>query len=119
MSATITDLIERLKGLGYSLRLEGEKVRFRYAGAGTPPEEAKGLLEVMRGYKAEVVADLKRAVPRPLPYLDESGDLVIPFGSDPKYHWWLGSHCVFTNAMGSGQGVEETIREITGGRRRS
>jgi hypothetical protein len=108
VSATITDLIERLKGLGYSLSLDGEKVRFRYAEAVEPPEEAKALLDAVREHKAEVVAYLERAVPRPLPYLDESGDLVIPFNSDPHYHWWAG-----------GQSVEETMREITGGKRRS
>lgn len=38
----------------------------------------------------------------PRPYLDESGDLVIPFSSDPKYHWWIAG----------AQSVEETIKEI-------
>jgi hypothetical protein len=23
------------------------------------------------------------------PYLEKDGNLVIPFGSDPKYHWWV------------------------------
>lgn len=59
------------------------------------------------------------STPRPMPYLDRSGDLVIPFGADPKYHWWLGSHCAFTNAMGSGQSVEETIKEIACKKERS
>jgi hypothetical protein len=53
------------------------------------------------------------------PYLDSDGSLVIPFGSDRRYHWWLGSHCVFTNAMGSGQSIEETMKEITDGTGRS
>lgn len=124
MNATIADLIERLKCLGYSLNLEGESVRFRYAGVGEPPEEAKALLETLKVCKTEVVAYLKGAMPRP--YLDSEGDLVIPFGSDPRYHWWLGSHCVrptlcvgAPNAMGSGQSVEETMKEITGGNERA
>jgi len=58
----------------------------------------------------------ENAQPMPRPYMDASGDLVIPFSSDPKYHWWLGSHCAFTNAMGSGQSIAETIREITEGK---
>lgn len=61
----------------------------------------------------------ENAPSKPLPYLDEGGDIVIPFDSDPKYHWWLGSHCAFTNAMGSGQSIEETINEITDGKERS
>lgn len=48
------------------------------------------------------------APPPPMPYLDESGDLVISFGSDPKYHWWSG-----------GQSVDETIKEIAEGQKGS
>ena len=28
------------------------------------------------------------------PYLTLGGDLVIPFDSDPKYHWWKGGQSV-------------------------
>lgn len=38
------------------------------------------------------------------PYIASNGDLVIPFDSDPKYHWWNG-----------GQGVEQTRTELNGG----
>lgn len=121
MNATVADLIERLKCLGYSLTLEGGRVRFRLAGVGEPPEEAKTLLETLKACKTEVVAYLKSDMPRP--YLDSDGSLVIPFGSDPRYHWWLGSHCArptpcvgAPNAMGNGQSVAETMKEITGGK---
>ena len=39
--------------------------------------------------------------PKPKPYLDAQGVLVIPFNSDPRYHWWAG-----------GQHVLETLREL-------
>jgi len=32
--------------------------------------------------------------PLRLPYLTPGGDLVIPFDSDPKYHWWKGGQSV-------------------------
>jgi hypothetical protein len=35
------------------------------------------------------------------PYLDAEGDLVIPFGADPQYHWW-----------DSGQSLATTLREL-------
>lgn len=38
---------------------------------------------------------------RLLPYLDRDGALVIPFGSDPRFHWWNG-----------GQLPSETEKEI-------
>ena len=41
------------------------------------------------------------AQPLRRPYLTPGGDLVIPFDSDPKYHWWKG-----------GQSVKATIAEL-------
>lgn len=38
-----------------------------------------------------------------LPYLDDNGNLVIPFNSDKKYHWWNG-----------GQSTKETVNELLG-----
>lgn len=37
----------------------------------------------------------------PPPYINKSGTLVIPFNSDPKYHWWNG-----------GQSIRDTLREL-------
>jgi hypothetical protein len=37
-----------------------------------------------------------------LPYFDKSGGLVIPFDSDPKYHWWR-----------DGQSISKTINELS------
>jgi hypothetical protein len=37
----------------------------------------------------------------PLPYFDKDGDIVIPFASNKKYHYWNG-----------GQLLSETIEEI-------
>jgi hypothetical protein len=45
-------------------------------------------------------SDEKDSVPYRLPYVTAGGDLVIPFDSDPKYHWWKG-----------GQSVEKTRAE--------
>lgn len=28
--------------------------------------------------------------PLPLPFFEADGNLVIPFGADPRYHWWAG-----------------------------
>lgn len=36
------------------------------------------------------------------PYIDANSELVIPFNSDPKYHWWR--RC--------GQSLLETLREL-------
>lgn len=36
-----------------------------------------------------------------LPYFDSTSDIVIPFNSDPKYHYWSG-----------GQSLYQTIKEL-------
>ena len=46
-------------------------------------------------------SDEKDSVPYRLPYVTAGGDLVIPFDSDPKYHWWK-----------TGQSVEQTRAEV-------
>ena len=38
---------------------------------------------------------------QPRPHFNASGDLVIPFNSPGRYHWWVG-----------GQSVEDTLREL-------
>lgn len=38
---------------------------------------------------------------KPAPYIDKSGCLVIPFNSDPKYHYWNG-----------GQSLSATLQEL-------
>ena len=38
-----------------------------------------------------------------LPYLDLDGGLVIPFGSDPRFHYWAG-----------GQSIKQTEEEVRG-----
>lgn len=95
------ELIAKIQRAGFSIALQGEKIRVEYAGGGEPPEEAKALLDALRERKGEAVAYLKGAMPRP--YLEPGGNLVISFDSDPRYHWWKG-----------GQSITETISEIKG-----
>lgn len=102
MTTTVTDLLGRLKSMGYDLHLEGERVRFKYAGEGEPPEGVKTLLDTLRNHKPEVVvASLMGAMPKP--YLEADGGLAIPFGSGSRYHWWNG-----------GQTTAESIEELKG-----
>lgn len=39
--------------------------------------------------------------PKVIPYITDRGSLVIPFDSDPKYHYWAG-----------GQSIEKTLLEL-------
>jgi hypothetical protein len=39
--------------------------------------------------------------PKDSPYIDQTGTMIIPFGADPKYHYWKG-----------GQPITETLTEL-------
>lgn len=95
------ELIAEVKQAGFTITLEGEKIRVEHDGPGEPPGEAIALLEPLREHKSEVIAYLREAMPKP--YLEPDGGLVIPFNSDRRYHWW-----------GGGQSITKTKREITG-----
>lgn len=52
--------------------------------------------------KFSVALELKRPVRSVRkPYLNDNGDLVIPFDSDPRFHWWNG-----------GQSARQTREEL-------
>ena len=53
--------------------------------------------------RSALVEELTRIeASQPKPFFNRVGDLVIPFNSPQRYHWWAG-----------GQSVKETILEIT------
>ena len=61
-------------------------------------EEIKKAVHILK----EAGPDKVKAVLRQkMPYINEQGVLVIPFDSDPKYHWWA-----------DGQSIMETLREL-------
>ncbi len=71
---------------------------FDFAGKDDPPTGANTVPQ-------EKAAPIQVAAPvrekRDRPFIDSDGGLVLPFGSDKRYHWWAG-----------GQSVEETLKEI-------
>ncbi len=91
-------ILTDLKALGYSITLEGDNIRLKYLGIGEHPSEAEPLIEALKAHKAEAVTYLRSK--QPLPYVD-GPNVVIPFESDGRYHWWNG-----------GQRLEETEKSI-------
>jgi hypothetical protein len=98
------EIIFGLASEGIRLFLSGDRVTYRYEGEGEPArDKVIPLLDALKRNKTEIMELLKAVKVRPKPFLDSEGDPVIPFNSDPKYHWWNG-----------GQTVSETIRELGG-----
>lgn len=78
------EILTRADQHGVRLTLQGDQLRIE---ADTPPPAE--WLAALRQHKAEIIARL-----RPRPYFTRDGTLVIPFNSDPKYHWWKGGQSV-------------------------
>ena len=64
-------------------------------------EVQPGQLIALSPEKARPFVDKGKIFPLNPPYMSGWGDLVIPFNSDPKYHWW-----------NSGQSIKQTIKEL-------
>lgn len=79
-------LMEECKARGISLR-SGEEGTLRVS---PPPERLPhDLCEALRRHKAEILIVLARqSSARPAPYINDQDELIIPFESDPRYHWW-------------------------------
>lgn len=68
------------------------------------PSKVLGKEEIRQAISAirEAGPDKVKAIYRQkMPYIDKAGVLVVPFHSDPRYHWWAG-----------GQSIRETLREL-------
>jgi hypothetical protein len=91
---TAQAIMDELKASGYDLYLDGENIGFRHAGVAIAPrEKVLPLIKALKQHKGEAISLLR--VERktccdisPLPYFASDGSLVIPFGSDPRYHYW-------------------------------
>ena len=83
--------------------LESRGFRFRVDGDAVIPSHLSGarLSEGERAALREGKQELIEILSRPKPFINPQGDLVIPFRSDPKYHYWDG-----------GQSVWKTLEEI-------
>lgn len=90
--------VDELSKQGICVWLMGDTVRVFPRSALT--DELRRWIADNRGALVSELAEIEGHLPRP--YFNGNGDLVIPFDSPRRYHWWAG-----------GQSVSETIREIS------
>jgi hypothetical protein len=94
----VQELIREIEKVGGSIQLKnGDRLRIE-APKGSLTSEIKDALTLS---KKEIIKELKDTQEANKPYIDRYGVLVIPFNSEPKYHWWAG-----------GQTILETLREL-------
>ena len=88
---TATELLTILQRQGFTLQALPEGKLFV-----TPANKLTDDLRAeIRQQKDEMLALLTR------PHINSRGELIVPFNSDPRYHWWNG-----------GQPVRETLLEL-------
>jgi len=75
-------LLDALRRRGFTLWLENDKIRFEGTREPLTPDQ----LAELKSNKPDLIRIL--ADESPAPYTTQFGDLVIPFDSDPRYHWW-------------------------------
>ena len=78
----VKSLLGELRMRGVTLWPDGDQIRIKGTGEPLSPE----LLADLKSYKPEIMQALKEEQPQP--YLNQQGDLVISFDSDPRYRWW-------------------------------
>ena len=88
---TVREIMCEFRNQGIELRSNGDNLRWRATQAPPCPE----MLARLKQYKMEILQELNR------PFLTPDGNLVIPFNSHLKYHWWRG-----------GMSVKEIIAEL-------
>ena len=79
------------------LQLSGKRYHFPES----IPPCCGGCVTAEKSLKPEVACVESTGKALRVPYLTAGGTLVIPFDSDPKYHWWK-----------TGQSVEQTRAEV-------
>ena len=93
------ELITEIEKAGVSIGLDTDCATLRIeAPKGALTDQIKNKLAE---YKPDIVRILKDIQVANHPYINEQGVLVIPFESDPRFHWWAG-----------GQTILETLHEL-------
>ena len=80
MKATI--FLNELRERGFQVRIEGDRLHCR----GTKEPLNLELLGKLKEFKPKIIDLLNKEHPEP--FFQPNGNLVIPFDSDPKYHYW-------------------------------
>jgi len=72
------------KGIAVSLRQNQLKLEY------PPGILTDQIRQYLKNNKQSIIDHLRGKDNKPLPRINKGGDLIIPFDSDPKFHWWNG-----------------------------
>ena len=94
VNTKIWKIINKLEDYGVEMNLNGDEIKYSYPKAKPYPAY---LMKDVKKFKQEIIMALKKR-PFPmlvLPHISKNGDLIIPFNSDKKFHWWKGGMSSF------------------------
>ncbi len=86
--STVLELIEKLESDGIRVTANGDRLRVESSSPLAPE-----IRDSLKSRKREILNHLTIIEGHgkdQRPFLDGNNDLVIPFCSEPKYHWWAG-----------------------------
>jgi hypothetical protein len=78
---SVEAIVRQVEASGVSIYVEGDCLLLRGRGARVT-EDVRTLL---REHRVEILELLRS---RPATHVGKSGELVIPFDSDKRFHWW-------------------------------
>ncbi len=73
-------------------------------------EELKRAVNILKEAGPDKVKAAKK-----LPYINQKGVLVIPFDSEPRYHWWAGGQTILETLRGLKASLEIIAMYVPGG----
>ena len=89
-------IVKSIEEMGVRVRLHNGRLQVKEV---EPGAKQRAIVQIVR-HANELKRELE-GIEQPSPYIDLRGNLVIPFKSPRRYHWWAG-----------GQSLRDTLLEL-------
>lgn len=86
-NVTLMNIVSKIEEEGLDIRIKNGKLMVHRS-------VSPSMLALIRKHKEELIEYFAFSENFPEPYIRTSGDLVIPFDSHPRYHWWRGGQSI-------------------------
>lgn len=83
---SLDSYISGLVAKGITLSLDQNQLKLEYP----PGILTDQIRQYLKNNKQAIIDRLREKDNKPIPHISKKGDLIIPFDSDPKFHWWNG-----------------------------
>lgn len=105
---TIPKLINTIQNLGYSISLEGDKIKLKFVGKGNPLKEASTIINEIKGNKAIVIEYLKTMNKMEAIFKDKVDEIAQVYRADTFSYIMI----VFPRMYNKAQELEQRMNKI-------